>query len=107
MSREKQEQEIGKKLNNLLQGKEVDEIVEKRDELSTALHKLPWFAYFFEETEIEGYTFLVEENRYEILKKERNRYIVQDRQTQHIAMLPTSLEEKKYVLGGSFSLDNV
>lgn len=107
MDKKKQEQKTVRKLSNLLQGKEVDEIIENRNEISAVLHKLPWFAYFFEETVVEGYTFLVEENRYEILKKERNQYIVQDRQTDHIVILPIHLEEEKYVLGGSFYLNNV
>ena len=105
LNQKKSEREVLQKLNKQLQEKTVSELIQEQHELSVSLKSLPWFAQFFEEVEIEGYTFTTEENRYEILKKDTDNYIVYDRHTNHTLTLSAGLEEDMYILGGSFDLN--
>ena len=98
------EQKTLNDLYKILNTNSIDGLRKEHKKLSSSLHKLPWFAHFFEETEVEEYKFTTEENRYEIIKEKDKHYIVCDRNTQKLVSLTKNLEEEKYMLGGSFDL---
>lgn len=106
MMKKNKEQKTLNQLNKILKENSIDELKKERNKLSSALHKLPWFANFFEETDVEGYTFTTEGNRYEIIKENNQHYVVCDRITKSLVSLSKKLEEGKYVLGASFNLKN-